>query len=102
MDTAYRLVERWFYFIDGLSYDFNDNKCKRIARYSTIPGSMIYTYLCVLYHVESLSDKRAEEHPIYKKELNIIDNDMRFVQEDHSNSEIEQRVKGYMEYKFWE
>jgi len=102
MGLAHSYIERWYYFIEELPGSFRTKNNRQIARYATIPAEFIFTYLCDLYQIEDLKDKRAEEHPIFLNEIRIIDDDIKYVQEKHSNIEIKKRVKEYMKYKFWE
>ena len=107
MQLKYSLIEKWYYFIDVLFYDMNSKDCKVLIQYSTVAGERIYAYLRVWYRVKYHIDtsrrvEAIEENPIYRKELDIIDDDIRFVQEKHNNSEIKQRIREYIKYKFWE
>lgn len=107
MNLDYSLVENWYYFINDLSCDMNDEKCKLLIKYLTVPGETIHAYLRIIYevkyHMQSIDkDRKAEEHHIFKKELDIIDDDLKFVKKNNNSSDLEQRVNGYMQYRFWE
>lgn len=107
MQLKYSLVEEWYYFMDTLFYNMNSKHCRALIWHTTAASERIYAYLRVWYrvkyHVDSSCRVEAiEENPIYRRELDIIDDDIKFVQEKHSNGEIKQRVKEYMKYKFWE
>jgi len=101
---VYSVVERWFYFIQDIKKDFSNDVCKRMIRFATVPSEYVYDYLLDLYDITSIKNKSAgiEEHPIYERELKIVDDDLKFVKKIHSNNEIEERVCEFMKYKFWE
>ena len=82
--TACELIEQWFYFINWLDFDLNDAHCKCIAEYLELPSNMIESYLSSMYE-DCDSDEyneKTENSPLLKRELELIDSDIKFVQEN--------------------
>lgn len=104
MGLAYSLVENWYYFIGMLSLDVDNIESKRMARFLEVPSELIEEYLCCFYDISSPCDKRIKEIEncdIVRTELDIIEDDIIFVQKEFDYNNVVQRVNKYMQYKFW-